>query len=130
MNELMVQSDSYIYVVSGYMEHSLFSVERLNIKTGIWEYMSNVNIARTKFGIVPFKNRLIFALGGKLQDASRTDLVEEYDVKQDRWVTSNWTLPKARSGFSTCIVNDTQIFIVGGNDGSVLDWVDVYDLVR
>jgi len=66
MNELMVQTDSYIYVVSGYMEHSLFSVERLNIKTGNWEYISNVNIARTKFGIVPFKNRLIYALGGKL----------------------------------------------------------------
>jgi N-acetylneuraminic acid mutarotase len=103
------------------MEHSLFSVERLNLKTGIWEYISNVNIARTKFGVVAYKNRMIYALGGKLQDATRTDIVEEYDVKLDRWITSSWTLPKPRSGFASCIVNDTQIFIVGGNDGSVLD---------
>jgi len=43
--------------------------------------MNNVNVARTKFGVVAVKNKTLYALGGKLQDASRTDLVEEYDIK-------------------------------------------------
>ena len=71
--------------------------------------MSNVNIAWTKFGIVHQKSKnKIYALGGKLQDASRTELVEEYDIALDKWTTSNWTLPKPRSGFATCIVNDSK----------------------
>jgi len=91
--------------------------------------MSNVNIARTKFGIVHQKlTNQIFVMGGKLQDASRTELVEQYDVHSDKWLTSTWTLPKARSGFANCIVNDNLIFVIGGNDGSVLDRVDVYDI--
>jgi len=37
-------------------------------------------------------------------------------------------LPRPRSGFATCIVNENLIFVVGGNDSSVLDKVDVFDL--
>lgn len=110
MNDLMISQDPYIYVISGYMEHTLFSVEWFSIMKGTWQHMSNVNIARTKFGIVHQKSKnKIYALGGKLQDASWTELVEEYDITLDKWTTSNWTLPKPRSGFATCIVNDSKL---------------------
>jgi len=91
--------------------------------------VQGVQVARTKFGLVTVNNKTIYVLGGKLQDASRTDVVEEYDAITGDWKISDFNLPKARSGFSSCIVNDTQIFVIGGNDGNVVQNVDIFDLV-
>ena len=55
-------------------------------------------------------------------------MVESYNIEDDTWSIENFNLPRPRSGFSCCILNDNFIFIVGGNDGSVLDSVQCYDI--
>ena len=81
MNELMISQDPYIYVISGYMEQVLHSVERFSIMKSIWEPMSSVQVARTKFGIIYHRqSNTIYAIGGKLVEATRTDVIEEYDI--------------------------------------------------
>lgn len=82
----------------------------------MWEKGSGINIARTKFGVVQCKNK-IFALGGKLNDGTRTDIVETYDVETDSWAQDSFVLPRPRSGFSSCILNEDLVFVIGGNDG-------------
>ncbi len=65
MGDFMGKQETYVYIVSGYMENTLFATERLDINRGIWEKRSDVNIARTKFGVVQH-NDTIYAMGGKL----------------------------------------------------------------
>jgi len=128
LSRMMITVDQYIYVISGYKTTTLQSVERLNLNKGIWQEVSEVNIARTKFGSFSVKGLKIYLLGGKLLDGSRTDLIEEYDVKSDEWSMSKYTLPSARSGFSNVLINDNQLIVVGGNDGQVLNRMDLLNL--
>ena len=125
---MMITVDQYIYVISGYKNTTLPSVERLNINKGIWQEISDVNVARTKFGSVSVKGEKIYAIGGKLVDGTRTDLIEEYDVKNDLWTISEMRLPSSRSGFSIVLLNEKQLIVIGGNDGQVLDSMDLLNL--
>ena len=127
VNTFMKSYDSYIYIISGYKEKTLFGVERLDMTWGQWQDMNPLNISRTKFGVVTVGS-WIYAIGGKLQDGSRTDMIESYNVQDDSWNIEDFNLPKPWSGFSCCILNESLIFIVGGNDGSVLDSVACYNL--
>ena len=52
MNDFMDGESSFIYIVSGYKDQTLFSTERLDMTRGVWERRADVNIARTKFGVV------------------------------------------------------------------------------
>jgi hypothetical protein len=128
LSKMMISIDQFIYVISGYKNTTLSSVERLNMNKGIWQPVSDVNIARTKFGSVSVKGAKIYLLGGKLVDGSRTDIIEEYDVSSDTWNKSSITMPTPRSGFSCGLLNEKQLITIGGNDGQVLDSVDLLNL--
>lgn len=125
LSKMMISIDQYIYVISGYKNTTLSSVERLNMNKGIWQPVSDVNIARTKFGSVSVKGAKIYLLGGKLVDGSRTDIIEEYDVASDTWAKITIKMPSPRSGFSCALLNEKQLMTIGGNDGQVLDNVDL-----
>jgi hypothetical protein len=128
LSRMMITVDQFIYVISGYKTSTLQSVERLNLSKGIWQDMSEVNIARTKFGSFSNKGQKIYLLGGKLLDGTRTDLIEEYDIQEDEWSMSKYRLPSPRSGFSNVLLNDNQLVVVGGNDGQVLDKMNLLNL--
>ena len=128
LSRMMITVDQYIYVISGYKNTTLSSVERLNMNKGIWQPVSDVNIARTKFGSVSVRGQKIYLLGGKLVDGSRTDIIEEYDVYKDTWIKSKFKMPAPRSGFSTVLLNDKQLIVIGGNDGQVLDSVHLLNI--
>ncbi len=128
LSRMMITVDQYIYVISGYKNTTLTSVERLNMNKGIWQNVSEVNIGRTKFGAVSYKGEKIYIMGGKLLDGSRTDLIEEFDIRADKWSMSKLKLPSPRSGFCWVLINDKQLLIVGGNDGQVLDSMHLLNL--
>lgn len=128
LSRMMITVDQYIYVISGYKTSTLGSVERLNMNKGIWQEVTGVNIPRTKFGSVCVLGQKIYILGGKLVDGTRTDIIEEYDVNEDIWVESKMKLPSPRSGFSNVLLNYKQLIVIGGNDGQVLDNVDLLNL--
>ena len=52
VNTFMKSYDSFIYIISGYKEKTLFGVERFDLTKGVWEDMNPLNISRTKFGVV------------------------------------------------------------------------------
>ena len=108
LNNFMKSYVNYVYIISGYNEQKLFSVERLNTTDLVWEEMASVNIARTKFGVVNQRNQRFFILGGKLHNNQRTDTVEEYDVLNDTWTVCDFSLPTPRSGFSSCLMKDSE----------------------
>jgi hypothetical protein len=41
--------NQYIYVIGGFIEHSKFSVERLDVETGVWEEIGHLENNRAKF---------------------------------------------------------------------------------
>ena len=128
LSRMMITVDQFIYVISGYKNTTLSSVERLNMNKGIWQPMSDINIARTKFGSVSVRGQKIYLLGGKLVDGTRTDTIEEYDVRNDEWIESKLRIPSARSGFSNVLLSENQLIIIGGNDGQVLENVNLLNL--
>jgi influenza virus NS1A-binding protein len=90
--------------------------------------MSEINVARTKFGSVSVKGERIYVLGGELLDGSRTDLIDTYEIKSDVWSISDLRLPSSRSDFSTVPLNEKQLLVIGGNDGQVFDCMDLLNL--
>lgn len=92
LNSFMRTFDQYIYVISGYQNGTLSITERLDLAKGSWEEMAEVKIARTKFGVVCPTNDSIVLLGGKTFDGQRTTLIEEYDIKKNMWVLSDYQL--------------------------------------
>lgn len=128
LSRMMITVDQYIYAISGYKNTTLTSVERLNMNKGIWQEVSEVNVGRTKFGAVSYKGEKIYIMGGKLLDGTRTDLIEEYNTRADKWTLSKLKLPSPRSGFCCVLINDKQLLIVGGNDGQVLDSMHLLNL--
>lgn len=128
LSRMMITVDQYIYVISGYQNTALYSVERLNLNKGLWQEVSEINIPRTKFGCVSVKGEKIYLLGGKILDGSRTDVIEEYDIRNDIWQKAKMRLPTPRSGFSCVLLSDKQLIIVGGNDGEVLSSMHLLSL--
>ena len=46
------QLDQFIYVIGGFIEHSKFAIERLNIQKGKWEEIGCLENNRAKFQAV------------------------------------------------------------------------------
>ena len=97
-------TSSYLYVISGFFEEALPSVERLNLETLVWQQMGGkLNIPRTKFAAVQVidSTKNFIVLGGKNSQSVRTNTIEVYDCKNDVWtVSENLKMPRAKSGFA------------------------------
>jgi hypothetical protein len=99
------RTNSYLYVISGFCEQVLSSVERLNLETMVWQEMHNkLNVPRTKFGaveIIDSVRKTFVVLGGKNSQSQRISTAEMYDCQSDQWtITEEFSLPKAKSGFA------------------------------
>ena len=98
--------------------------------------MASISNPRTKFAAVPISKSRILIFGGKQADGQRTSDIEEYNIKHNTFKVLPFKMPKARSGFSTCIRKDeARIYFCGGNsgtgsNGSVLRKFDCLDLKK
>ena len=120
--------EQYIYVISGFHDSPLASVERFDVQRGIWTEMPEIGLARTKFATISTTGGKIFVLGGKQADGTRTSRIEEFDCKRNTWTQSRISMPRARSGFAAVLYNGHEVYAIGGNDGHVLNRVDKLDL--
>ena len=76
------------------------------------------------------KSRILI-FGGKQKDGQRTNEIEEFNLKTNKFKVLPFTMPKAKSGFSVCVKKDEgKIFFCGGNSGSVLKKFDCLDLKK
>jgi len=135
LKNLCKEIQNYIYVLSGFYDQPLNSIEQLDITRGVWKEISgSLTIPRTKFQAVTIYekdkqgefNPQIYLIGGKKYDGLRTDKIEIFDPQTGQTRLSKALMPKARSGFAALTAGH-KIVVVGGNDGKVLNRVDVLD---
>lgn len=119
----------FIYVIGGFSDKGLMSVERFDCSKETWDFVSNSLSNRTQFGAVAFEDHII-ALGGKTvssrQAGKRVTSSEEYQISSNQWVAGSVGLPTARSGFACLILNST-LFVLGGTDGVPLKRAEMWD---
>ena len=84
-------TSSYIFVISGFCDQVLSSIERLNLESMVFEEMtSKINVPRTKFAAVEINNSKCFAvIGGKNKNSERLSSIEIYDCESDTWVITD-----------------------------------------
>ena len=118
----------YVYVVSGYCDSPLASLERLQLQKSsiegsqvyqqqcLWEEMEPVLTPRTKFQTVYIPSfklyedkpevPCLFVLGGKNGSSQRIDTIEIYDPRENKWLSlPNIKMRKAKSGFASVLVS-------------------------
>ena len=102
---------------------------------------------RTKFQAVLLEKNSgedtqIIVMGGKNGKAQRIDSVEIYNCEKDTWSEmENLSMTRAKSGFACVSVKvkkplaspardekvEQQIYLIGGNDGKVLNTVEILE---
>lgn len=105
---------------------------------------------RTKFAAVTVNvGTKILLMGGKkllvlsqwsnkIQDGKRTSTIEQYNILDNKWQTLPIILQKARWGFAAASTIEgrvmcslvEEIYICGGNDGSILNSLEVLYLSK
>lgn len=105
---LCQQSNSYVYVMGGFVENEETVVERYDIHRGKWETACSMKSARTKFSSVALPNGNVLIMGGK-QGSGRVSSCEELLIKENMIKPSEIVLPVAKSGFGTCLINGKYI---------------------
>ena len=84
----------------------------------MWKEVSAIGKPRTKFGAVSISKSRILIFGGKQIDGQRTNEIEEFNLKTNKFKTLPFKMPKARSGFAACARKEEgKIFFCGGNSG-------------
>ena len=117
---------SSIYVIGGFCNQSLPSIERYDLDTQCWNTVDTLlETPRTKFGAFEH-NDWIYIIGGKNADGQRISTSEILTITGQK-LTKNQTdfkpaLSTCKSGFGT-IKLDSTVYIIGGNDGKVTDTV-------
>lgn len=87
--------------------------EQWNPATGVWQTLAPLPEARAHVGLAYLSGRL-YAIGGELEDGTRCDRVDIYDLSTGSW-SSGAHMPTARE--CDVIVHDGRIYAVAGYDG-------------
>ncbi len=96
----------YLYVCSGVDSGNVITptVERFDLRTGLWAFAAPMCQARTDFGLVAMDGKL-WAIGGDTSGSkSYTNKVECYDPARDAWTVLDAQLAHARCYFSACVL--------------------------
>lgn len=119
-----------IFTVSGFSDKVLLGMEMYDSHTDIWTDLSNCINPRTQFSGLHYLNNFLI-LGGK-QGGKRISSCENYDFASNVWSPSPISLPVARSGFGSIGLSSNfyldDIYIVGGNNGTVLNTFEMFNM--
>lgn len=104
-----------LYVIGGYLRHSLSTVEYYNPSTRIWQKLSDLQSPRSGIAAVVAQD-VLYVLGGRNNspDGSLDSAeVHCYEPCTNSWrVCQQMSVPRNRAG--ACVVDD-QIYVVGGS---------------
>ncbi|GAB6025875.1 hypothetical protein CHUAL_014049 [Chamberlinius hualienensis] len=105
--------DGYIYAVGGWEgSYRIDSVERYDLKTNTWTFVSPMQLALTSPAVVANRGRLYVTGGAILEDGDGIEMVQKYNPKLDKW-TEVASMLIARSGAAACALNNL-IYVIGG----------------
>jgi N-acetylneuraminic acid mutarotase len=130
MNSASAVYKGKLYVVGGWNEEALRSVEVYDFATQQWSPLpTEMETARNDHGCVVCEDKL-YVVGG--EDAEHTALasVEAYDFAIETWSILPAPMPQARACISNAVVQHKgKVYVVGGDDGEEnLQSVAVYDI--
>lgn len=144
-----VSHNGLVFVAGGHQGHEHTYppesfMNRLDIydqKTKTWKQGANLSMPRHGFGLAAY-GKYVYAFGGFAYSADHNpkwksvDLVERYDIEQNRWeVVAHLPIPRSSNVVARI---GTKVYLVGGWDstpkqnndaeGRFLDTIDVFDL--
>jgi hypothetical protein len=105
---------SSIYVMGGFGDKGLLSIEKYDANEDSWQKASDLLSFRTSFALASQGDKVLL-LGGKI-NGKRTETVEEFNRSTNRAKFSLINLTSKRSGLGALSISN-DIYAIGGNDG-------------
>jgi N-acetylneuraminic acid mutarotase len=132
---MVAASDGKIYVIGGYNNGYLNTVEAYDPSTDTWKTRKNMPTRRSHLEAAEAGNGKIYAIGGYDRPYDffvALATVEEYDPKTNTWTTrASMSLP--RHDLGVVAADNGRIYAIGGGDkllmGEYIVWAD-YDAVE
>ncbi len=117
--------NNFTYVIGGYNNGFLDTVEQYNSNNGVWVGRTNMPTARAALGVAEINGKF-YAIGG-YNGSQYLNTVEEYEHQADTWATKS-SMPTARgdAGIVSC---NGKVYAIGGYNGTYLSTVEEYDPV-
>jgi N-acetylneuraminic acid mutarotase len=110
--------DDILYAIGGEGESGIMDInEAYNSKTNNWVSKSSMPTPRHHVASAVIDGN-IYVIGGRIQGISpitNVNVNEIYDSKVDTWITLE-PMPTKRSGISAASINNTAIYVFGGED--------------
>jgi N-acetylneuraminic acid mutarotase len=110
--------DGILYAIGGEGESGIMDInETYNPKTESWISKSPMPTPRHHVASAVVDGN-VYVFGGRVQGVSpitNVNVTEMYDPKMDKWITFE-PIPSERSGISAASINNTAIYVFGGED--------------
>lgn len=122
--------DSKIYCIGGGTNSAskTNAVQVYDVKANRWETKANMPTSRRHFLSVQIDNE-VYCIGGNDLMQNSYNVVEVYDIDTDTWNTSKTPMPTPRGGLKGVVVNNSEIYCIGGRNGNIFtDKVEVYNV--
>ena len=107
-----------LYAIGGEGENGIMDInEAYNSKNNNWISKSPMHTARHHAASAVVDGN-VYVIGGRVQGVSpitNVNVNEMYDPKMDLWITLN-SMPSERSGISATSINNTTIYVFGGEN--------------
>jgi hypothetical protein len=82
--------DKYIFAISGTQTNdenaSMRKCEKMEIKTKVWTPIADCLVASSGCVAIPFNDKYIFKIGGKVNIFTPCNVIEVYDIYKNAWV--------------------------------------------
>lgn len=129
----------FVYAVGGVniIEGVLTGCERYDLARGVWQEISDLNVPRKNASLCALTADSMYVFGGTTQEDRMTDVIEQYLVSANIWVTLPVRMQYKMSFLSTFKVSPFQILILGGivegesdivKESFVTNQVSLYDI--
>jgi Kelch motif len=106
----------FVYAVGGVniIEGVLTACERYDTHKDTWQEISDMNVPRKNSSLCALTADSMYVFGGTTPDDHMTDIIEQYLVSANIWVSLPVRMPYNMSFLSTFKVSPFQILILGG----------------
>jgi hypothetical protein len=129
----------FMYAVGGMniIEGVLTGCERYDIIKDMWQEISDLNVPRKNSSLCALTSDSMYVFGGTTPDDHMTEIVEQYLVSANIWITLPVKMPYRMSFLSSFKVSPYQILILGGivegeseiiKESFITNQVSLYDI--
>lgn len=129
----------FLYVAGGcnIIEGVLTACERYDVVKDRWQEISDLNIPRKNSSMCALTSDSMYVFGGTTPEDHMTDIIEQYLVSANIWITLPVRMPYKMSFLSAFKVSPYQMLIMGGivegesdiiKESFITNQVSLYDI--